>query len=81
MSTRTLIACITVLAAAVLAPTAAADPAAQTLPFAQAWSNASLISTDDDWTQVPGIVGYRGDGLATKAGEDPQTILADGSAT
>jgi hypothetical protein len=81
MSTRTLIACITVLAAAVLAPAAAADPAAQKLPFAQAWSNASLITADDDWTNVPGLVGYRGDGLTAKAGEDPQAILADGSTT
>jgi hypothetical protein len=81
MSTRTLIACITVLAAGVIAPVAAADTAAQALPFAQAWSNASLISTDDDWTNVPGIGGYRGDGLTARAGEDPQRILADGSAT
>jgi hypothetical protein len=81
MSTRTLIACITVLAAAVLPPVAAADSAAQPLPFAQTWSNASLISTDDDWTNVPGIVGYRGDGLTGKAGTDPRTILADGSGT
>jgi hypothetical protein len=81
MSTRTLITCITILAAAVLAPTAAADPAAQTLPFGQAWSNASLISADDDWSKVPGVAGYRGDGLAARAGQDPQTILADGSAT
>jgi hypothetical protein len=81
MSTRTLIACITVVGALAGAHVAAADTTAQTLPFAQAWSNASLISTDDDWTNVPGIVGYRGDGLTAKAGTDPRTILADGSGT
>lgn len=82
MSTRMLTACITAMAAAALfTSAAAANPAAQTLPFAQAWSNAALISTDDDWTNVPGITGYRGDGLTTRAGVDPQTVIADGSGT
>jgi hypothetical protein len=82
MSTRTFIACITAVAAAVLASSAAAaDTAAQTLPFAQPWSNAGLITTDDNWAGVPGIAGYRGDGLVSRAGIDPQTIVADGSRT
>jgi hypothetical protein len=82
MSIRTLIACITVVAAAFAVPSvAAADTAAQTLPFAQAWSNASLISADDDWSKVPGLIGHRGDGLTAKAGTDPRTIVADGAAT
>lgn len=54
---------------------------AQPLPFAQDWSNTSLISTDNNWSNVPGIVGYRGDDLTTAIGTDPQTILADGSST
>ncbi len=53
----------------------------QTLPFSQNWSNASLITTNNDWSGVPGIIGYRGDDLTLLTGTDPQTIIADGSAT
>lgn len=53
----------------------------QPLPFLQNWSNTNLITTTDDWSGVPGIVGYRGDDLTTAIGTDPQTILVDGSAT
>jgi hypothetical protein len=49
----------------------------QTLPFAQDWSNTGLITADDDWSGVPGIIGFRGDGLTSSTGTDPQTILAD----
>jgi len=58
-----------------------ADLVAQPVPFTQNWSNTGLITTDDDWSGVPGIIGYRGDNLTTAIGVDPQTILADGSAT
>jgi hypothetical protein len=51
------------------------------LPFLQAWSDTGLISRDDDWTGVPGVVGYRGDGLTAVAGEDPRSVVADGSGT
>jgi len=60
---------------------AAADTAAQSFPFSQDWSNTGLITTDDDWSGVPGVIGYRGDDLTTATGTDPQTITADGSAT
>jgi len=60
---------------------AGADSAPQGLPFAQAWSNTALITTSDDWSGVPGIVGYRGDALAGATGVDPQTILVDGTTT
>jgi len=53
----------------------------QTLPFSQNWTNTGLISTSDDWSGVPGVVGYRGDDLTVAIGVDPRTILADGSAT
>src|SRR5215204_2235400 len=53
----------------------------QTLPLIQNWSNTALISTSDDWSGVPGIVGFRGDDLTTGTGTDPRTILADGSGT
>jgi DNA/RNA endonuclease G (NUC1) len=54
---------------------------AQTVPFSQNWSNTNLITALDDWNNVPGIIGYRGDALTASTGTDPQTILADGSAT
>jgi hypothetical protein len=81
MSKQTFIACITLLVAVVTAGSAAADSTPQPLPFAQAWSNVTLISADDDWADVPGGLGYRGDGLTAVAGTDPQTILADGTGT
>jgi hypothetical protein len=49
--------------------------------FAQNWSNTGLITTDDNWSGVPSILGYRGDDLTTVTGTDPRTILADGTAT
>lgn len=54
---------------------------AQTLPYSQDWSDTSLITVDDDWSSVPGVVGYRGDDLTTLIGDDAQAILADGAAT
>lgn len=60
---------------------ARADNTAQTLPFAQDWSNAGLITTDDIWSGVPGFIGYRGDDLTVITGTDPATILADGTGT
>jgi endonuclease G len=51
------------------------------IPFSQDWSNTNLITVNDDWSGVPGIVGYRGDNLTPDTGTDPQTILADGSST
>lgn len=54
---------------------------AQPLPFSQNWSNTNLITTNGDWSSVPGIIGYRGDNLTPNTGTDPQTILAEGSTT
>ncbi len=60
----------------------AAAQTAQPLPVLQDWSDTSLIAVDDDWSGVPGFVGYRGDDILTATfGVDPQTVLADGSAT
>ncbi len=56
-----------------------ADNTAQTLPFSQAWTNTGLITTNDDWSGVAGITGYRGDGLTAASGVDPQTVVADGT--
>ena len=44
--------------------------------FSQDWSDASLISANDDWSGVPSIIGYRGDALTAGIDTDPQTILA-----
>lgn len=41
--------------------------------FSQDWSNAGLITLDDNWANVPSIVGYRGDGLAA-VNADPSLI-------
>jgi hypothetical protein len=64
------------LTAAVCCALTAAPP-----PLAQNWSDTALIATDDDWSGVPAIVGYRGDGLVTEPSVDPRTVLADGSST
>ena len=61
---------------------AAADTTAQSLPFAQDWTNIGLITANDDWSGVPGVTGYLGDdSTTTTAGIDPQSIVADRSAT
>jgi uncharacterized delta-60 repeat protein len=52
-----------------------------TSDFLQDWSNTTLINTDDDWSNLPSIRGFRGDGLVSSMGINPQTVLADGSAT
>ncbi len=52
-----------------------------TFPYSQSWANGGLITTNDDWSGVEGVQGYRGDDLITGAGVDPQTVLADGSVT
>jgi endonuclease G len=63
------------------ASVAHADTVAQTIPFSQNWSNTSLITAADNWSGVPGIIGYRGDGLTSANQVDPQTVVLDGSST
>src|SRR5262245_7132919 len=58
-----------------------ADNTAQTLPLSQSWANTGLITADDNWSGVPGIIGYRGDGITSATGADPQTLLEDGTNT
>ncbi len=62
-------------------PTTFANLVAQPVPLTQNWSNTGLITADDDWSAVPGIIGYRGDNLTGSTGTDPQTIVVDGSMT
>lgn len=47
--------------------------------FAQNWSNTGLITTANDWSNVPSIMGYRGDDIVTATGVDPRTITAPAS--
>jgi Ca2+-binding RTX toxin-like protein len=49
--------------------------------FTQDWSDTSLITTNNDWSNVPSIIGYRGDGLVTGTEVDPQTVTAGGIGT
>jgi Carboxypeptidase regulatory-like domain len=44
-------------------------------PFSQNWTTTSLITVNDDWSGVPSINGFRGDGLTAGTGVDPQTVL------
>lgn len=62
------------LGSACLADTTPFDLSAGDL--SQNWSNAALITANDDWSGVPSIQGYRGDGLTGSTGADPQTLLA-----
>lgn len=43
--------------------------------FSQDWSSPGLISTNDDWSGVPGLVGYLGQDITTTTGTNPQTLL------
>src|SRR5687768_2547743 len=62
--------------ALVAAGTASANNTAQTLPFAQDWSNTGLITANNNWSGVPGIEGFQGIDITTSTGVDPQTLLA-----
>jgi DNA/RNA endonuclease G (NUC1) len=55
-----------------------ADTTVQALPFSQAWTNIAQITTDDNWSGVAGVIGYRGDGMTAGTAVDPQTVLAEG---
>ncbi|GAA5000016.1 Calx-beta domain-containing protein [Pseudoluteimonas lycopersici] len=57
-----------------------ANNTAQTLPFSQDWSNTGLITTNDDWSGVPGIEGYLGQDITTSTGTDPQTLTGTSAA-
>ena len=50
-------------------------------PYVQTWSDTTAINTDNDWSNFIAINAYRGDGLVTTQGVDPQTVLADGETT
>lgn len=45
--------------------------------FTQDWSDANLITSSDDWSGVPSIIGFVADDVAGGTGNDPQTLLMD----
>ena len=53
-----------------------ANNTSQPLPFLQDWTDPSLITTNDIWSGVPGIVGYLGTDLTSANDVDPQTVLS-----
>ena len=65
--------CLVALALASMSPSA--DSTIQPLPLGQNWADTTLITTSDSWSGVPGVIGYRGDGLTSTTGVDPQTVL------
>lgn len=51
--------------------------ASPTVLLEQHWSDTGLITTDDTWPTGIGIVGYRGDGLTSSTGVNPQTVIEE----
>jgi predicted extracellular nuclease len=52
-----------------------ADGTPQVLPFTQAWTTTTLVTTNDNWAGVPGIQGFLGQDITTTTGTDPRTLL------
>ena len=66
-------------AVALPAVSASANATPQTLSYSQDWSNAALITVNDDWSMVPGVIGYLGPDITTVTAVDPQTLLTESS--
>jgi hypothetical protein len=79
-STAVVLIAIFMLTLIATAPVAA-DSTPQTPPFSQDWHDRNLISANDDWSGVPGIVGFLGQNITANSGADPQTLLTDSTAT
>jgi uncharacterized protein len=79
-SVRSLFVCALLLPLG-LAPVARANDQPLKPPVVEDWSDVSLITTENDWSGVPGFMGYRGERLAGKPGMNPQTINQDGLTT
>lgn len=65
-----------VAASSLLTQPALADGTYQTLPFSQNWSDPALITANNDWSGVPGIIGFRGDSLTAANDVDARTVVA-----
>ena len=74
---RAPLVCLVALLLAASAPRANDIP--QSLPFTQDWTDEAVIPISDDWLSVPGVIGYRGDGLTTATGVDPQSVVGVGT--
>lgn len=70
-----------VILAVFMAFPAHADSTPQVLPFGQNWSVTTNLNANNDWSGVPGFMGYRGDRLVSAIGVNPQTVTADGTTT
>ena len=69
--------CVALLVLLVGSLSATADTTSQSLPFTQNWTDTGLITANDDWSGVPGVIGYRGDGLTAANDVDPRTVVAE----
>lgn len=69
--------------AAIAAAPATADVTSPvTLPYAQAWSDSALITSNDDWSGVAGVQGYLGDvDAGSPVDVDARTVTADATTT
>lgn len=65
------------IAIAISSSTVLSNNITQPLPFYQNWSDLNLITVLDDWSSVPGIIGFTGSGLTNLVGVDPQTLIAN----
>ncbi|HEX5059084.1 MAG TPA: hypothetical protein VFV99_06975, partial [Kofleriaceae bacterium] len=67
-----------VIAAALLAPRiGAANSTPELLYFNQPWTDTWRTYYNDDWSYVPGVVGFLGQDLTTTPGEDPQLLVGE----
>lgn len=65
-----------VVAFLALTSPALADTTPQPLPFSQDWSDIGMITASNNWNNVPGVIGYRGDNLTNMNDVDARTVLA-----
>ena len=56
---------------------ASANSNPQPIPYAEAWTDTGRIIGNDDWSAVPGAVGYLGQDITTATGADPRTLLTE----
>src|SRR5262245_30447488 len=45
--------------------------------LSQNWTNTGLITTNDDWSNVPGFEGFLGQDITTATGANPGSLLSD----
>jgi hypothetical protein len=45
------------------------------------WSNPNLITNNNDWSLIPFMKGFNGNGLTSSIDVDPRTITTDGTST